>query len=342
MAVVTADIHPEIVKTAATQQAMKTTATTSMEPAPVVATSADNFPSFEQDLAAARKELNQLSKFLNVLILAYNNAHNSPLTAHHKLVNRIGAKLLSGLTFYRNSARKLAIHCRTAQEAQQLIYSQPSAEFFKLERLRAELDQLKSAVARLIPQDYSVFSDLKLISVEEVIKLRPDLGVDAQHHSETDSHDQHHRVFCAQIEYEQERRKKVMAEIEVLTKKKRSLQDEVKKRKDSLVAVTDDIDKDGKALLEKVAGKLNLSAADLERDISEIGPAVLDAVYSLQNREEEPATPIAVENDVEMVDITETPITTPEIVNNESPEDIIAREEGEASDEGETCSSPPP
>lgn len=71
-----------------------------------------------------------------------------------------------------------------------------------------------------------MFGDLKLISADEVIRMRPDLfASEGQHrHSETDVH---HRTFCAQIEHEQERRKKVMQEIDVLMKKKKSLQDEV-------------------------------------------------------------------------------------------------------------------
>ena len=186
--------------------------------------SPDEIPSFQSDLSTARKELQQIATYLNVLMVAYNRAHGSPLSRHEQVVDRVGGKLLTSLAFYRNSARKLAIHCRTAQESQQSAHSCPSAAYSKLQRMRSELELLRVAVGKLVPQDYSVFNDLKLVSVEEARKLKPEHFAEAHRFSETDLH---HRTFCAQIEYEQERRKKVMQEIDGLVKKKKSLQEDV-------------------------------------------------------------------------------------------------------------------
>ena len=137
--------------------------------------SPDEIPSFKSDLSTARKELQQIATHLNVLMVAYNRAHGSPLSRHEQVVDRIGGKLLTSLAFYRNSARKLAIHCRTAQESQQSANSCPSAAYSKLQRMRSELELLRVAVGKLVPQDYSVFNDLKLVSVEggEEIKTGP-------------------------------------------------------------------------------------------------------------------------------------------------------------------------
>jgi hypothetical protein len=115
---------------------------------------------------------------------------------------------------------------------------------------------------------------------------------------------------------------------------------QVKKRKDSLTAVTKDVDETGKTFIDSLGQKLNFGPTELSLDISEIGSTILEAFDALQNREED-LTP-ATDADVEMVDVSETPIVTPEAVSHESLDEIIAREEGEASDEGEPSTSPPP
>ena len=131
---------------------------------------------------------------------------------------------MTTLAYYRQTARDLAIRYRTAQEEHQLAISTPSPEYADLERLKTELEQAKVAAKHIVTQDYSVFNDLNLVSLDDLTKSRPEIFADMYKCSTAE---QHHRTFLAQIEHEHERRKRVMSEIESLTKKKRVLQDDV-------------------------------------------------------------------------------------------------------------------
>lgn len=139
-------------------------------------------------------------------------------------VSCIGTKLMTALAFYRQTARDLAVRYRTIQEEHQVAISTPSPEYADLERLKTELEQAKVAAKQVVAKDYTVFNDLNLVPLEELIKSRPEIFLEMHRYSTTE---QHHRTFLAQIEYEHERRKRVMSEIESLTKKKRVLQDDV-------------------------------------------------------------------------------------------------------------------
>ncbi|GAU91907.1 hypothetical protein RvY_04074 [Ramazzottius varieornatus] len=306
-------------------------------------------PTFESDLFKARKEIRTIIGYLNVLMMAHNNAAGSNLADFQKRVSCIGTKLMTALAFYRQTARVLAVRYRTIQEEHQVAISTPSPEYADLERLKTELEQAKVAAQQVVAKDYTVFNDLNLVPLEELIKSRPEIFLDMHRYSTTE---QHHRTFLAQIEYEHERRKRVMSEIESLTKKKRVLQDDVRKRRDVMAAVNRDVD-DARKHLSVLSEKLGTPSADLDKNLGEMSGPLLRAFHASRELPElepaamvivpvEPAEPEAdLVMDVEMAEgAVETPALTPELSSGsaEAAEDVvevenIAKEEGEASEE---------
>lgn len=119
--------------------------------------------------------------------------------------------------------RLLTIRFRTAQDLQQ-ENAQPTAEMAKLEKLQIELEKTKTAVKKLVPPDYSIFHDLKMVTADELLERKPELQEDAD---ELTGVEHRHFILSEMMKFETTRRKEVMKEIEELTVKKRSLQDEV-------------------------------------------------------------------------------------------------------------------
>ncbi|XP_055335818.1 uncharacterized protein LOC129586547 [Paramacrobiotus metropolitanus] len=279
---------------------------------------------FTTDLHAAQTHMSHIIDNLNLVSAVYDSAATLPSDQYNSLVSALSLRLLTSLTHYRHHARALTIHSRSAQEAQQAATNQPSADMAKLERLQGELDTTRSAVGRLVAPDYSVFRDLRMVSRDELERLYPETG------REIESGDRQHRMLLGQMNHEMERRRGVMRELEELEREKRVLQEQIKKRKETMTLANIDVESAGQ-LLKFLSQKLGVDAEDMKQDLSELESPILELFQSIQDRRNDTATG---STDVEMAEPTSSAVPTPEAPAEAMVEEV-AREEGEASDEGD-------